>query len=481
MNGLLHHMSLSLRLNFRSIQALVYGYIFPILFLLGFGSIYSKENPPLQNELGQLLTVTILSGACFGMPTSMVSERERGVWRRYRLLPSATGGIVLSAMVVRCLIVFIAFVMQIVLAHFIYKTHWPAHPWMLVGIFFFVTFAFLGLGLVIAMLADNVPAVQALGQAIFLPMIMIGGVGIKLDQLPEWARHVAAFLPGLYSVDAIDAALHDKAASFAVPLHFCLIALTVIGLAGLLAGRQMFRWDAAQKMRGSARGWVLVALGAWVGIGLVAESNGSIRPRRYQQIASNPPATLPSPSPTTAATEPATQPVATTAPTTSPLMAKLAPWLAITDADIDKITYDDLPPDAGTVVPVATSLDNLDDEGKKLIDEFTSRLDNWEPGRAANLEQRVRNLLGVIAIADVLQDAHEGDFPVVVFEHLRFDIPEDNLKKILAYIIQHPEGGKVPEEVPELGVEGKVFEEGVRERSQAYAVKLLGRIVGKIK
>jgi ABC-type multidrug transport system permease subunit len=480
MNALLHHMSISLRLNFRSIQALVYGYIFPILFLLGFGSIYSKENPPLQNELGQLLTVTILSGACFGMPTSMVSERERGVWRRYRLLPSATGGIVLSAMVIRCLIVFIAFVMQIALAHWIYKTHWPAHPWLLLGVFAFVTFAFLGLGLVIAMLADNVPAVQALGQAIFLPMIMIGGVGIKLDQLPEWARHVAAFLPGLYSVDALDAALHDKAASFAVPLRFCLIALIVIGLAGLLAGRQMFRWDSGEKLKGSARGWVLLAIAAWIGVGLVAESNGSIRPRRYQQLASNPPATVPVAT-TTPATAPASQSVATTEPTVSPLMAKLAPWMAITDAEIEKVTYDDLPPDAGTVVPVATSLDNLDDEGKKLIDDFTSRLDNWEPGKVSNLEQRVRNVLAVIAIADVLQDAHEGDFPVVVFEHLRFDLPEDNLKKILTYIILHPEGGKVPEEIPELGIEGKVFEEGVRERSQAYAVKLLGRVLGKIK
>ena len=480
-------MSLTLRLNFRSIQALVYGYVFPILFLIGFGSIYSKENPPLQNELGQLLTVTILSGACFGMPTSMVSERERGVWRRYRLLPSATGGIVISAMIVRCVIVFIALLMQIVLAHWIYKTHWPAHPFQLVGIFFFVTFAFLGLGLVIAMLADNVPAVQALGQAIFLPMIMIGGVGMKLEQLPEWARHVAAFLPGLYSVDALDAALHEKAATNAVSLPFCLAALTVIGLAGLLAGRLMFRWDAAQKMTMRARAWVTVAIAAWVGVGIVAEQTGHIKTRHYQQIVqSNPPTASPT---TIATTTPSTIPstIASTAPsiplpTTVPsLMAQLAPWTAITDIQIGKITYDDLPPDAGTVTPVAASLDNLDDEGKKVIEEFTSRLDNWEPGKELNLEQRVRNILAVSAIADILQDQHEAEIPYVVFEHLKFDIPEDNLKKILTHIILNPQAGKVPVKVPELGIEGEVFEEGIRERSEAYARKLLARLLGKVK
>src|SRR3954469_7521327 len=124
---LLHHMLLTLRLNFRSKQAVVYGFVFPLLFLFAFwGIYYKKEIPPLANELGQLLTVTILSGACFGMPTAMVSERERGVWRRYRLLPSATGGIVLSAMVVRVILVAIALVMQLVLAHFVCGAAWPA-------------------------------------------------------------------------------------------------------------------------------------------------------------------------------------------------------------------------------------------------------------------------------------------------------------------------------------------------------------------
>ena len=478
MNGLLHHMSLTLRLNFRSMQALVYGYLFPILFLIGFGAIYSKTDPTLEGELSQLLAVTILSGACFGMPTSMVSERERGVWRRYRLLPSATAGIVVSAMVVRCVIVLIAMVMQIALAHWIYKTPWPAHPLELLGVFFFVTFAFLGLGLMIAMLADNVPAVQGLGQAIFLPMIMLGGVGVKLAQLPEWARHVAAFLPGLYSVDALDAALHVKTASYTVPLPFCLTALTAIGLGGLLAGRKMFRWDAAQKMTMSGRGWIGVALAAWITVGLIAERTGAIKPRR-------PPIQLAARQPTSkAATEPAsrpsTQPASQPATEPEPMMPKATAWANLTDEDIARITYDDLPPDTGNVVPVAPSLDHLDDDGKKLIEEFTTRLDTWEPGRAASLEQRVRNVLAVAAIADVLQNEHESDFPVVIFEHLKFDIEEDKLKKILAWIVYHPEGGKVIEEVPELGIEGKVFEEGVRERSEAYARKLLGRLVGKL-
>ena len=116
MKGLLNHLALTLKLNFRSKQAIIYGYIVPIFFLFALGSVFASK-PPLLNDMGRLLTVTILGGACFGMPTAMVAERERGVWRRYRLLPAATGGIILSAMVARFLIILSAAVMQILLAH----------------------------------------------------------------------------------------------------------------------------------------------------------------------------------------------------------------------------------------------------------------------------------------------------------------------------------------------------------------------------
>ena len=55
------------------------------------------------------------------------------------------------------------------------------------------------------MMADNVPAVQALGQCIFLPMLIIGGVAVPLASLPEWAQHLSAFFPGRYAVEALQA------------------------------------------------------------------------------------------------------------------------------------------------------------------------------------------------------------------------------------------------------------------------------------
>ena len=75
-------------------MALIYGYLFPTIFLVAFWVLYRYERVPLVRHMGELLTVTALGGACFGLPTTMVSERERGVWRRYRLAPVRTGTLV---------------------------------------------------------------------------------------------------------------------------------------------------------------------------------------------------------------------------------------------------------------------------------------------------------------------------------------------------------------------------------------------------
>ena len=45
--GLLRHFLLTLHLNFRSRQALVYGYLVPVFFLLAFGSVFRNDTPLL--------------------------------------------------------------------------------------------------------------------------------------------------------------------------------------------------------------------------------------------------------------------------------------------------------------------------------------------------------------------------------------------------------------------------------------------------
>jgi len=60
-----------------------------------FLAIYRNDPVPLALHVGQFLTVTVLGGACFGLP--LQSWRTRAwVWRRYVLAPVPRSTFVIS-------------------------------------------------------------------------------------------------------------------------------------------------------------------------------------------------------------------------------------------------------------------------------------------------------------------------------------------------------------------------------------------------
>jgi ABC-type transport system involved in cytochrome c biogenesis permease component len=523
MNASLQQLRISLKLHYRNKMALIYSYLFPLIFLLVFWVLYRHESIPLVRHMGELLTVSVLGGACFGLPTTMVSERERGVWRRYRLTPVSTAALVASTVAARYGILLTAGLLQLGVAVAI-GMPLPKHPFDLLIVFTFVSFAFIGLGLVMAMMADNVPAVQALGQCIFLPMLVIGGIAVPLASLPEWAQHVSAFFPGRYAVEAFQACVIGNGLGAA---RFDLLALLIIGAGGCVAGAKMFRWDAQQRFAArSGKGWVTVALLSWCVVGVMSEyrgrtlatrSAGSAGSARQAQTspestpalpsASAPPGSVaapaaPPPAPVTLSkaernavqTDAAPQPAPTTPAPALPQQApqaKMPPpnptqtsWEAVTMADIDRdLVFDRLPSDGGIVTPIAPVDEEPDADTADHLQYIREMLPSWQSGKVADPVQRVRNILYVAAVPDVLQMPIERFTTYAVYERLQQDIPKDQLIKILYWIALHPTDGddKAVDELWALRFpDGAVDVQQTRERAAIYAVKLLGRLVGKL-
>ncbi len=480
MSALRTHLALSLRLHFRNRMALLYGYLFPLIFLVAFWVLYRHEKIPLLRHMGELLTVAVLGGACFGLPTTLVGERERGVWRRYRLTPVPAWVVVLSTVLARYLIILSAGLLQLGAALAIGMTL-PAHPFALWVAFTFVSFAFIGLGLVLATLADNVPAVQALGQCVFLPMLIIGGVAVQLASLPLWAQHVSAFFPGRYAVEALQAAVNGRGFEGA---RFSLLALGLVGVAGCLAGAKLFRWDAQQRFAArTGKLWLLPAFAAWLAVGLLAEWRGRIAvPVDAETVA---PRRTPAP-PVPVSVPPAvTPPVA--APVVPPPVAIVAPppkpepaWMKLTAKDWDGLDYH-VPPDQGIVSPMAPPDEVAEDFMKEQVDGVRSKLPSWPPGSDGDDLRCIRNLLYVAAVPDAIQMPVERYLPRVVYEHLLDTYPKDKLTKVLTYIALHPEEGMVIDDISDLGIEGAAGDPlVVRERAYLYAIKFIARLTGRI-
>ena len=201
----------------------------------------------------------------------------------------------------------------------------------------------------------------------------------------------------------------------------------------------------------AARGWIGLALSAWLCVGLSAEA---IHAREKAR-----------------GTAPATRIARGHAPP--------EPWQGVTAAEIAAVRYDDLPPDDSLYVPVAGSLDGLGPEAKARLAAIEDTLTYWPPGREGRLDQRVRDLLSVCAVADLAEDENEGEIALAVFGQIRDAVPAPALEKVLTWIILHPAEGRVRTDAAEFGVQPASAEPAVRERGAMYAKKLLWRLLQK--
>ena len=449
---------LGLILALRNRMALIYGFIFPLIFLGAYAALYRHDEVPVALHLGELLTVTILGGACFGLPTTLVSEREKGVWRRYRLSPAPLWSLLAATLTTRLILILAAALLQLALA-FALGMPAPAHPLGLLGAFVVTALAFMGMGLIIAALADNVPSVQALGQCVFLPMLIIGGVAVRLSTLPDWALHVSTFFPGRYAVAVLQAQATGAGWS---DVGFDILALSLIGAAAITAGLALFRWDAGKRRRRRADwAWLALALGGWGLVGALAHMQDRVGARTVLL-----------------------EDVGTAADFAPGARPAEAGWRQVTAADLAQVDFAALPPDDGLVSPIAKADEAPDPTAIDRLERVRQGLDYWPRARSSDPVQRARDLIYVAAVPDLLQMGDVERFlPSIVLAQLKTEIPASDLPRVLYWVAMHPSEGDdaAVGELEKFGLPAVQGDRaGVRSRVMLYAFKFLGRLEGAL-
>jgi hypothetical protein len=161
-------------------------------------------------------------------------------------------------------------------------------------------------------------------------------------------------------------------------------------------------------------------------------------------------------------------------------------WQGLTLAKIEsEIYFTNLPPDEGVVAPISPPDETPPPDVQPWLTEIERHLPNWEPAQESDRVQRLRNILYVAAVPDSLQIAPlENYIPRVVFNYIETLAPKDELIRMLAWIALNPGDG----DLVAVSTLGEVVgfpvndpdPDGVRERTALYAVKLLGRLMGRI-
>jgi hypothetical protein len=153
-----------------------------------------------------------------------------------------------------------------------------------------------------------------------------------------------------------------------------------------------------------------------------------------------------------------------------------------TDAEIAQINWREFNLDNAWENPFAHDFSSITDFEEREIewDKFIERLNTWPPGQVQHTEQRVRNLMCAAVLEDIGQGMFEAELPLYLYTTFRREVPDNTLKKIWLIMAFHPQHSGVIETAPELNMNIGLGENAVRERLQILAVKMLGRMLGKL-
>ncbi len=479
----------NLMATFRNPMALIYGWLFPLIFLAGFWALYGDDPLPLALHAGQFFTITILGSAAFGLPTQMVAEREAGLWRHYALTPAPRWRFVLALVLARAVLLAGALILQHVAARALGMPALP-HPVSTTLALIVASLCFLCIGALIGSLVGNVPAVQALGQCIFLPMLIIGGVAVPLASLPDWALPLSNLLPGRHAVVAIQTAVTGTGTRAA---GFELVMLAGHGALALVAAVILFRWEPGGRVQIGRRGWWLALVAAaWLALAGLAHSRARPVPappdraeagmvadyvrgvEAVARVSKIVPEVKAHPQPLPQA---GGEPVV---PEPQPVPEPVAPTPDLPAPDLDAIAFERLPPDSGLVAPIAA--EPPDEALASALARIERQVAKWPPASEWDAVQQVRNLLLIAAVPDLLQmDPLERHLPLLVEAQLQARFGA-RLPALLAAVALDPQAGSVAAraDLPALGLPAHTGAEGpVRGRMMLYAFKLLGRVTGR--
>lgn len=236
---------IELKLTLREPVGTFFTLALPLMLLVLFGSIYGNEPTSFLGGYGQVdLSVPGYIGMIVGttgmlsLPITLANYREQGILRRYRATPLRPAVVLWSQVAVNVIMTALGVALLMIGGRLLYGLRVPVATLALIPAIVISAFGFFAVGFVMAGLMPTPRTAQAVGMALFYPMLFLSGAAIPRNIMPDTIQRVAEFLPLTHVVKLLEDlwfASEWNLVSLAV-----IVAMLVMGLA---ISRRTFRWE----------------------------------------------------------------------------------------------------------------------------------------------------------------------------------------------------------------------------------------------
>jgi ABC-2 type transport system permease protein len=242
-SSLAHQLRFEQKIFWRSREAAVFIFVFPLLLYTLLGAVYGDDIdgvPAVDVLLAGLFGYGAANTALGGLAITLVIRREAGVLKRLRATPLAPG-VYLTAVLLSTLVTFaLQSVALLGLGGVLFDASMPANWLGFVGAIVLGVGSFAGLGLAAAALIRSAEGVSAVVNVVILPMAFLSGSFGPTRDFPTVVQAIADVLPLTYFLDVVNGVYLDGDSLFADPKA---LAITLAwGAAGVLVALRRFGW-----------------------------------------------------------------------------------------------------------------------------------------------------------------------------------------------------------------------------------------------
>ena len=243
MNTLAHQLRYEQKTFWRSREAAVFIFVFPLLLYALLGSVYGDDIdgvPAVDILLAGLFGYGAANTAFGGLAITLVLRREAGLLKRIRATPLPPAAY-MTAVLLSTLVTFaLEAVALLALGVVVFDASTPANWLGFAGAVVLGVVSFAGLGLAAASLIRSAEGVSAAVNVIILPMAFLSGAFGPTQDFPAVLQAIADVLPLTYFIDIVDGVYLDGDSLFADPT--ALVIVLAWGAAGAVVALRRFGW-----------------------------------------------------------------------------------------------------------------------------------------------------------------------------------------------------------------------------------------------
>jgi ABC-2 type transport system permease protein len=256
MTAFLNHFVFEFKTGIRNKQLLFMNYLFPLGVYLLLGFIFPQINPGfVETLIPAMVMFAIVGTTLLGMPDPLVSAREKGIFRSYKINGIPAASILAIPALTTMLHLIVVGAIITFSAPLLFDATLPVNWGLYVLVFLAAAFACAGMSLLIGVISPSTRMTVLFSQLIFLPSMLLGGLMMPLSFLPESVARIALILPPTHAMNAFNALAMGQEATF--DPWGGILALLLGGVIAAVLAVYLFNWDRHNETQ---RGHPLMAL-----------------------------------------------------------------------------------------------------------------------------------------------------------------------------------------------------------------------------